>query len=240
MNDYMVLKRMIDEAHNIVFFGGAGTSTESGIKDYRSKDGLYSMKLLYPPEYMLSHEMFMLHPKEFYDFYRLAFNCLSAKPNVLHHFLLSLEECGKLKGIITQNVDGLHQKAGSKNVLELHGSIYDNYCEKCGKYYEGDLIFKNTDIPKCVCGGIIKPSVVLYGEALDANVLDEAVKLISDCDLLIVAGSSLTVEPSCSLVLLCKGKLVILNKSKTTFDSMANLVIHDSLGNIVRGLKCEN
>lgn len=231
------LQRIIDESNNIVFFGGAGVSTESGIKDFRSKDGLYNLNYKYPPELILSSNFFYNNTEEFYKFYKDKLNCLNSEPNIIHNYLAKLEQKGKLKGIITQNIDGLHTKAGNKKVYELHGTIYNNHCIKCGKYYDAKYVFNSIGIPKCKCGGIIKPDVTLYGEMLDKSILNMSIHLISTCDTLIVAGTSLLVEPASSLIKLFKGKnLVILNRSNTKYCDIASLVINDSLGNIFKQL----
>lgn len=238
MNEILKLQKMIDECDNIVFFGGAGVSTESGLKDFRSKDGLYHMKYKYPPEEILSHSFFVNNPEEFYRFYKDKLNALSILPNICHKYLAQLEEKGKLKAIVTQNIDGLHQKAGSKNVLELHGTIYKNYCVSCGKSYSATYVFESSGVPRCSCGAIIKPDVVLYEEALDDGVVDEAIYKISKAELLIIAGTSLTVYPASSFVRYFKGKyLVIINNDKTSYDGMADLVIHDRIGNVFSKLK---
>lgn len=231
------LQRIIDESNNIVFFGGAGVSTESGIKDFRSKDGLYNLNYKYPPELILSSNFFYNNTEEFYKFYKDKLNCLNSEPNIIHNYLTKLEQKGKLKGIITQNIDGLHTKAGNKKVYELHGTIYNNHCIKCGKYYDAKYVFNSIGIPKCKCGGIIKPDVTLYGEMLDESILNMSIHLISTCNTLIVAGTSLLVEPASSLIKLFKGKnLVILNRSNTKYCDIASLVINDSLGNIFKHL----
>ena len=231
------LQSIIDESNNIVFFGGAGVSTESGIKDFRSKDGLYNLNYKYPPELILSSNFFYNNTEEFYKFYKDKLNCLNSEPNIIHNYLTKLEQKGKLKGIITQNIDGLHTKAGNKKVYELHGTIYNNHCIKCGKYYDAKYVFNSIGIPKCKCGGIIKPDVTLYGEMLDESILNMSINLISTCDTLIVAGTSLLVEPASSLIKLFKGKnLVILNRSNTKYCDIASLVINDSLGNIFKQL----
>ena len=238
MDEISKLQKMIDECDNIVFFGGAGVSTESGLKDFRSKDGLYNMKYKYPPEEILSHSFFANNIEEFYKFYKDKLNALDILPNVCHKYLVKLEESGKLKAIVTQNIDGLHQKAGSKNVLELHGTIYDNYCTKCGKSYDASYVFESSGVPRCSCGGIIKPKVVLYEEALDDGVVDEAIYRINKAELLIVAGTSLTVYPASSFVRYFKGKyLVIINNDKTSYDGMADLVIHARIGDVFNKLK---
>lgn len=237
MNKIEELQKMIDDSHDIVFFGGAGVSTDSGIKDFRGKDGLYKEKYKIPPEYMLSLDCFYSHTKEFYEYYKEKLNCLDVKPNITHIYLSKLEETGKLKAVITQNIDGLHQKAGSNNVLELHGTTYKNHCIKCNKEYSAEMVFNSEGIPRCDCGGLIKPNVVLYGECLP-DCFNDAEKLISKCDMLIVAGTSLTVMPASGLVSLYKGnKLVIINGSETEYDKYANLVINDNLKKIFSKLK---
>ena len=238
MDDISKLQKMIDECNDIVFFGGAGVSTESGLKDFRSKDGLYNMKYKYPPEEILSHSFFINNTDEFYKFYKDKMNALNILPNVCHEYLTKLEKTGKLKAIITQNIDGLHQKSGSSNVLELHGTIYKNYCLKCGKQYDAPYIFNSEGIPKCECGGIIKPKVVLYEEALDDEVVEKAIDEISKAELLIVAGTSLTVYPASSFVRYFKGKyLVIINNDETNYDGIADLVMHKRIGDVFKQLK---
>ena len=237
MNKIDELKKIIKESNNIVAFTGAGASTLSGIKDFRSKDGLYNMKYKYNPEDILSNFFFFTKTDEFYLFYIDKMNCLDKKPNIIHNYLAKLEKDGKLKCVITQNIDGLHTKAGSKKVLELHGTIYKNHCIDCGKEYNGDFVFKSEGIPKCKCGGIIKPNVVLYGEALNNNDFMEAEEYVSSCDTLIVIGTSLTVFPVSGLVRLFKGKnLVILNRDATPYDNIASLVINDELESIFKKL----
>ena len=238
MKEIERLQKLIDESENIVFFGGAGVSTESGIKDFRSADGLYNMKFEYPAEVMLSSDMFYLKTDKFYEFYKEYMNSLKYKPNITHKFLTKLEKAGKLKAIVTQNIDGLHQKAGSKNVLEVHGTTYTNHCLDCHEEYDAEYVFNSKGIPKCKkCGGIIKPDVVLYGEMLPDYFMD-ARNYIKNADMLIVAGTSLTVEPAASLVRLYNGdKLVIINKDKTPYDHYANIVINDSLSNVFSKLK---
>lgn len=227
------LKQIIKESNNIVFFGGAGVSTESGIPDFRSKDGLYNQQYKYPPEEILSHSFFMKNTEEFYKFYRAKMNPLKYMPNTCHLKLAELEKQGKLKAVITQNIDGLHQKAGSETVYELHGSVLRNYCMKCGKFYEAECIFNSTGVPKCECGGIIKPDVVLYEEGLDENTLEKSINAIRNADLMIVGGTSLTVYPASGLVNYFRGKnLVLINRDSTSYDRYANLVINDSLGKI--------
>lgn len=238
MDDISKLQKMINECNDIVFFGGAGVSTESGLKDFRSKDGLYNMKYKYPPEEILSHSFFINNTEEFYKFYKDKMNALNILPNVCHEYLTKLEKTGKLKAIITQNIDGLHQKSGSSNVLELHGTIYKNYCLKCGKQYDAPYIFNSEGIPKCECGGIIKPKVVLYEEALDDEVVEKAIDEISKAELLIVAGTSLTVYPASSFVRYFKGKyLVIINNDETNYDGIADLVVHKRIGDVFKQLK---
>ena len=240
MNKIDELQKMIDNAYHIVFFGGAGVSTASGIKDFRGKNGLYREKDYptdLPPEYMLSIDLFKSNPKMFFDFYKDKMNCLDAKPNVIHKYLAKLEKEKKLEAIITQNIDGLHQKAGSKNVLEIHGSVYKNHCIDCGKSYSAEYVFNSEGIPKCSCGGIIKPDVVLYGEQLPTSFVI-AMDYINKADLLIVAGTSLTVEPAASLVRMFDGKhLVIINGSLTAYEGKADLIIHDRLEDVFSKLK---
>ena len=237
MDDVKKLQKLIDESENIVFFGGAGVSTESGIKDFRGKNGLYKEnKYNRPPEYMLSINCLLDEPDLFFKYYKENLNSLDIKPNVTHNYLAKLEEKGKLKAVVTQNIDGLHQRAGSKNVLEVHGTTYKNYCMKCNKSYPFDYIFKSKGIPKCECGGIIRPSVTLYGEMLPDDFI-EAERVIKESDLLIVAGSSLTVQPASSLVTLARNKLVIINRSETPYDRYADLVIHKPLKDVFEYLK---
>ncbi len=240
MDNIARLQKCIDECNNIVFFGGAGVSTESGIKDFRSVDGLYNEKYDYPPEVILSRSFFNEHPHEFYKFYKDKLNALDIEPNITHYFLKKLEDKGKLKAIVTQNIDGLHEKAGSKNVLLLHGTTYQNHCMMCNKEYSAHKVFNSKDLPKCSCGGLIKPDVVLYEEPLDEEVIDKTIKAISECELLIVAGTSLAVYPAASFIHYFRGKyLVIINKDATSFDNLATLVIHDKLGNVFSKLKVD-
>ena len=228
------LQELIDKYDNIVFFGGAGVSTESGIPDYRSQDGLYNQKYDYPPETILSHTFFMRHPDEFYRFYQDKMLCDTAKPNAAHLKLAELEASGKLKAVITQNIDGLHQKAGSREVLELHGSVLRNYCTKCGKFYGLEAVLESEGVPRCTCGGVIKPDVVLYEEGLDQHTLQKAVYYISNADVLIIGGTSLTVYPAAGLIDYYGGKkLVLINKSVTPMDSRADLVISGPIGEIL-------
>lgn len=232
------LQSIIDESNDIVFFSGAGVSTLSGIKDFRSKDGLYNMKYKFPPELILSSAFFYHNTPEFYKFYRDKLNCLDCKPNIIHKYMYKLENMNKLRCIVTQNIDGLHTKAGNNNVYELHGTIYKNHCIRCKKSYDAEYIFNSKNVPLCECGGIIKPDVVLYGEMLDEDILNSSIKAISSCDTLIVAGTSLTVEPASSLVKLFKGKnLVIINRDATSYDNIASLVIHDDFKNVISLLK---
>lgn len=231
------LKEIIKESNHIVFFGGAGVSTESGIPDFRSKDGLYNQKYDFPPEEILSHTFFLNHTKDFFKFYKEKMNSLSYEPNITHQVLAKLEQGRKLKAIITQNIDGLHSKAGSKNVLELHGSILRNYCMDCHKFYEAEFVFESKNIPNCICGGIIKPDVVLYEEPLDETTLNQAIEAIKNAEVLIVAGTSLTVYPASGLIRFFKGKhLILINKEKTSYDTLADLVIHKSLGSVFQYL----
>ncbi len=228
-----VFKKLVDNSNNIVFFGGAGVSTESGIPDFRSKDGLYNQKYKFPPEEILSHTFFINNTEEFYKFYKEKMNSLKYEPNITHIKLAELEKQGKLKAVITQNIDGLHQKAGSKTVYELHGSVLRNYCMKCHKFYDGEFVFKSSDVPKCTCGGIIKPDVVLYEEGLDNLIVAGSVNAIQGADMLIVAGTSLTVYPASGLINYYRGnKLVLINRDATQYDYKADLVINDSLGKV--------
>ena len=234
------LNRMIEESNNIVFFGGAGVSTASGIPDFRGKDGLYKRenKYDYPPEYLLSSRCFYEYPKLFYEYYKENMNCLKYEPNIVHKVLKKLEDEGKLKAVITQNIDGLHSKAGSKTVYEIHGTVNVNHCIKCNKEYDGEYIFKDNDIPKCSCGGIIKPDVVLYGEMLPDDDFSNSIKAIYNADMLIVAGTSLTVYPASSLVNYFNGRyLVIINNDKTNYDEKADLVINDDLVKVFKKIK---
>ncbi len=227
------LREMINECDNIVFFGGAGVSTESGIPDFRSVDGLYNQKYKYPPERIISHSFFQARTKEFYDFYRDRMIFEKAKPNAAHIYLAKLEEEGKLKAVVTQNIDSLHTAAGSKKVYELHGSVMRNYCMRCGKFYGLDKIMSSDGVPKCECGGIVKPDVVLYEEMLDEKVMRGAVDAISKADMLIIGGTSLVVYPAAGMVNYFNGKyLVLINKSVTPQDARADLVIHDAIGKV--------
>ena len=239
-SDVMSLKDWIQESNNIVFFGGAGVSTESGIPDFRSVDGLYNQKYDYPPETILSHSFYRQNPEEFYRFYRNKMLCLDAQPNITHFKLAELEKAGKLKGVVTQNIDGLHQKAGSKNVMELHGSVLRNYCERCGQFVSAEDILHSEGVPVCpVCGGPVKPDVVLYEEGLNQKTLQDAVFYISHADMLIVGGTSLAVYPAAGLIDYYRGnKLVLINKSATPMDARADLLIQDGLGNVFSQIKC--
>lgn len=232
--DIEKLKDIVDKSHNIVFFGGAGVSTESGIPDFRSTDGLYNQKYKYPPEQILSHSFFMNKTEEFYDFYRDKMLCLSAKPNKAHIKLAQLEKASKLTAIVTQNIDGLHTAAGSKNVYELHGSVHSNYCMKCGKFYGVDFIAGSSKVPHCTCGGIIKPDVVLYEEGLNEETVNGAVRAIANADTLIVAGTSLTVYPAAGLLQYFRGdNLILINRDKTSVDKAANMVLHEKVGEVL-------
>lgn len=227
------LQEIIDQHENIVFFGGAGVSTESGIPDFRSQDGLYHQKYDFPPETILSHTFFMHHPEEFYKFYRDKMLCDTAKPNAAHLKLAELEDSGKLKAVITQNIDNLHQMAGSRKVLELHGSVYRNYCMKCGRFYGFSHMKESRGVPRCECGGIIKPDVVLYEEGLDNEILRDSVSAISNAQVLIIGGTSLAVYPAASLIDYFQGeKLVVINKASTPRDGYADLLIQESIGQV--------
>lgn len=238
MQNYQTLinefKAIINASNNIVFFGGAGVSTESGIPDFRSVDGLYHQEYAYPPETILSHTFYRRNPMEFYRFYRQKMFYPDAKPNTAHLKLAQLEQEGKLQAVITQNIDGLHQMAGSRNVLELHGSILRNYCENCGHFHDGAYIMNSTDIPKCQkCGGPVKPDVVLYEEALNEQVINNAVRFIRNADILIIGGTSLAVYPAAGLIDYFKGnKLIVINKAPTPRDSHADLLIQAPIGEV--------
>jgi len=234
----MTLQEMINDSKSIVFFGGAGVSTESGIPDFRSVDGLYNQKYDYPPEEILSHTFFVQKTKEFYDFYRDKMICLDAQPNKAHLKLAELEKKGKLTAVVTQNIDGLHTQAGSRKVYELHGSVHRNYCTKCGKFFGIEAITDSTGVPKCECGGTIKPDVVLYEEGLDHDVINGAVKAIAECDMLIIAGTSMTVYPAAGLVRYFRGKyLVVINRDPTSVDGQCDLVLHDKVGEVLDKIK---
>lgn len=234
MTERETLKQWLSESENIVFFGGAGVSTESKIPDFRSTDGLYNQQYAYPPETILSHTFYMRRPEEFYRFYRNKMLFPDAEPNRAHKALAKLEQEGRLRAVITQNIDGLHQKAGSREVLELHGSVLKNYCTKCGKFYGLEAVLESEGVPRCICGGVIKPDVVLYEEGLDQHTLQKAVYYISNADVLIIGGTSLTVYPAAGLIDYYWGKkLVLINKSVTPMDSRADLVISGPIGEIL-------
>ena len=229
-------RKMIAESEKIVFFGGAGVSTESGIPDFRSQDGLYSMKYAYPPEEILSHDFLEENPEEFFRFYRdkILGPGMNAKPNAAHKRVAELERRGKLTAVVTQNIDGLHDDAGSKNVQELHGSVRRNYCAKCGKRYALSDVLSTTGVPHCTCGGIIRPDVVLYGEPLDPDVIEASVSAIATADMLLIAGTSLAVYPAAGLIRYFRGnRLVLINRSSTPVDSSADLVLHEKVGEVL-------
>ena len=227
------LKQWISESNRIVFFGGAGVSTESGIKDFRSVDGLYNQKFEYPPETIISHTFYQRKPEYFFNFYREKMLPLGFEPNITHKVLARWEEEGKLSAVVTQNIDGLHQKAGSKRVYELHGSVLRNYCTRCGKFHSAEFIRDAAGVPRCACGGIVKPDVVLYEESLNGDTIEKSVGAIAAADLLIVAGTSLTVYPAAGLINYYRGnRLVLINRDETPYDNRADLVIHDTLGNV--------
>ena len=228
------LQEIINKSDNIVFFGGAGVSTESGIPDFRSQDGLYHQKYDYPPETILSHSFFMQMPEEFFRFYRDKMLCDTAKPNAAHLKLAEMEKAGKLKAVVTQNIDNLHQMAGSKKVLELHGSVHRNYCMRCGKFFGFDYIKNSTGVPHCDCGGIIKPDVVLYEEGLDSNVINESVQAIAEAQVLIIGGTSLAVYPAAGLIDYFRGTdLVVINMAPTPRDRQADLLIKEPIGQVL-------
>lgn len=236
-SDVENFRKLINRARRAVFFGGAGVSTESGIPDFRSQDGLYKQKYKYPPETILSHTFFAEHTEEFYEFYRAKMLCLDAQPNAAHRKLAQWEQEGKLAAVVTQNIDGLHQKAGSRNVFELHGSIWRNYCTQCGMGYPVQRIAKGAGVPRCACGGIIKPDVVLYEEPLDQRVLDGAVKAIREADLLIVGGTSLNVYPAASLIDFFRGdNIVVINRGAPAKDMRGVLFIDGKIGEVFAGV----
>lgn len=240
MEDYIArLQEIVDGSDNIVFFGGAGVSTESGIPDFRSVDGLYHQKYDYPPETILSHTFFVGNTKEFYKFYRDKMLCLDVKPNAAHKKLAEMERKGKLKAVVTQNIDGLHQLAGSKNVLELHGSVHRNYCQRCRRGYDAQyMLHYRGEIPKCECGGVIKPDVVLYEEGLDQKTIQDSVYYISHADVLIIGGTSLAVYPAAGLIDYFQGEhIVVINKSATPRDKFADLLIQDSIGAVLGAIR---
>ena len=227
------LKQWVNESRRIVFFGGAGVSTESGIPDFRSVDGLYNQKFEYPPETIISHSFYERRPEYFFRFYREKMLPLDFEPNITHKVLARWEQEGKLLAVVTQNIDGLHQKAGSRNVYELHGSVLRNYCVRCGKFYPAEYVRDAQGVPRCECGGIVKPDVVLYEESLDGDVIDGAVRAIAKADLLIVGGTSLTVYPAAGFLGYFRGdRLALINRDPTPYDRHAGLVIHDSLGKV--------
>lgn len=233
MNNIETFLKMVEDSENIVFFGGAGVSTESGIPDFRSEDGLYNQKYKYPPETIISHSFYMRYPEEFYRFYKDKMLYPQAKPSTTHIALAKLEKMGKLKAVITQNIDGIHQMAGSERVIELHGSVLRNYCERCHSFYDLDYIVESEGVPICTCGGRVKPDVVLYEEGLNDKDLSDAVQFIREADMLIVGGTSLGVYPAAGLVDYYRGdKLVLINKSATPYDAKADLLINDALGNV--------
>ena len=235
MNDKVKqLKEIVDNTDNLVFFGGAGVSTESGIPDFRSTDGLYNMKYKYPPETIVSHTFFVRRTEEFYEFYKDKMMALDAKPNKAHYKLAQWEKEGKCRAVVTQNIDGLHQMAGSKKVLELHGSIHRNYCTKCGKFFDSVYVKNSEGVPRCdACGGLVKPDVVLYEEGLDSQTISDAVYAISHADVLIIGGTSLAVYPAAGMIDYFRGShLVLINRSSTPRDSQADLVINDSIGEV--------
>ena len=238
MEELETLKKWVKESQNIVFFGGAGVSTESGIPDFRSVDGLYSQKFDYPPETIISHSFFLKNPEYFYRFYREKMLPLGFEPNITHKVLARWEAEGKLSAVVTQNIDGLHQKAGSKRVYELHGSVLRNYCMKCGKFYDAEFVKNSEGIPRCTCGGMVKPDVVLYEEGLDETCIEGSLRAIRQADMLIVAGTSLTVYPAAGLIRDYRGsRLVLINRDATPYDSYADLVLHRSLGEVFSQLE---
>lgn len=234
MNELEILKSWVENSDNVVFFGGAGVSTESNVPDFRSADGLYNMKYDYPPETIISHSFYMKNPEEFYRFYKDRMLYPEAEPNPAHLALAKLEQEGHLKAVITQNIDGLHQAAGSKEVLELHGSVHRNYCTRCNKFYDMNYILEQEGVPRCSCGGMVKPDVVLYEESLDSDVIDSALRYIRKADVLIIGGTSLTVYPAAGFISYYRGsKLVLINKSATPMDNRADLVINQPIGQVM-------
>lgn len=232
------LQEIIDDSRRIVFFGGAGVSTESGIPDFRSADGIYHQHYKYAPEQVVSHSFFKAHPDVFYEFYKEKMMCLDAQPNAAHQKLAQLEEAGRLTAVITQNIDGLHQKAGSKKVYELHGSIHRNYCQKCGRFYDAAYVKASPGIPRCECGGIIKPDVVLYEESLDSMTIEKSIRAIAEADTLIIGGTSLVVYPAAGFIDYFRGKhLVVINKSATAREVGAELSISAPIGEILGQIK---
>ena len=232
------LQEIIDDSRRIVFFGGAGVSTESGIPDFRSAEGIYHQHYKYAPEQVVSHSFFKAHPDVFYEFYKEKMMCLDAQPNAAHRKLAELEEAGRLTAVITQNIDGLHQKAGSKKVYELHGSIHRNYCQKCGRFYDAAYVKASPGIPRCECGGIIKPDVVLYEESLDSMTIEKSIRAIAEADTLIIGGTSLVVYPAAGFIDYFRGKhLVVINKSATAREVGAQLSISAPIGEILGQIK---
>ena len=237
MDQLETLRAWVEESSNIVAFTGAGVSTESGVKDFRSKDGLYSQKFDYPPETIISHSFYLQNPEYFFRFYREKMMPLEVEPNITHYTLAKWEQEGRLRAVVTQNIDGLHQKAGSKRVYELHGSILRNYCTRCGKFYPAEFVKNAPGVPRCDCGGIVKPDVVLYEEGLNQKVVEGALEAICQADLLLVAGTSLTVYPAAGFLRYYAGnRLVLINRDPTPYDDRANLVFHDSLGSVLSKL----
>lgn len=235
MKELETLKSWVENSKNVVFFGGAGVSTESNIPDFRSVDGLYNMKYDYPPETIISHSFYVRNTEEFYRFYKDRMLYPEAKPNAAHLALARLEETGHLRAVITQNIDGLHQAAGSREVLELHGSVHRNYCTSCGKFYDLDYIIQADGVPRCSCGGVIKPDVVLYEEGLDSRTIEKAVHYIREAEVLIIGGTSLTVYPAAGFLNYYRGKkLVLINKSATPMDQQADLVINQPIGEVMK------
>lgn len=234
----MTLQEIVDRSRRIVFFGGAGVSTESGIPDFRSQDGLYRQRYKYPPEVILSRTFFELHPAEFFDFYRAKMLCLDAKPNAAHRKLAEMERKGKLHGLVTQNIDGLHRAAGSRELFELHGCVHRNYCMDCGRLYDAQFILHSTGIPRCACGGVVKPDVVLYEEPLDEATARGAMRVISEADVLIVAGTSLNVYPAAGYLSYFRGRdLVVINRDATPADADAALVIREPVGKVLSEIR---
>ena len=243
MNQIQQLQALIDQSNSIVFFGGAGVSTESGIPDFRSVDGLYNQQYDYPPEEILSHRFFLQHTAEFYTFYRkkilLCEHSFTPRPNTAHNKLAELEQAGKLRAVITQNIDGLHQQAGSRHVLELHGSVERNYCMQCGKAYTADFIRSSTGIPRCSCGGIIKPDVVLYEESLDSRIIEQSISALQQADLLIIGGTSLNVYPAAGFLGYFRGNAsVLINCGATQMDNRVDLLIRNKIGAVLHQIKC--
>ena len=237
MEKLEILKKWVSESSRIVFFGGAGVSTESGIPDFRSVDGLYNQKFEYPPETIISHSFYQRRPEYFFRFYREKMLPLGFEPNITHKVLARWEAEGKLSAVVTQNIDGLHQKAGSKKVYELHGSVLRNYCTRCGKFHSAEFVRECACVPRCDCGGVVKPDVVLYEESLNQDTIEKSVMAIHKADLLIVAGTSLTVYPAAGLINYYRGsRLVLINRDETPYDHYADLVFHESLGEVLSKL----